>query len=257
MPLAPQLVDETAVVVDARRCSPGPLPGRLDARPRDREPVGAEAEAAHQRDVARRSAGTGRPRARRSSRRGSSRTAPRTCPTPTARARPRSAEPSTWYALVAAPQVYPSGNAIGSAGGVQAVGVADGRGRRRRRHGRRARRAGGQRRGQRAAAAATSSVRRVRPAGGGGVRASSPSVSDSQRRAWERSHRWSENSGCRRPGAQFPGMISQPERPHRAGVTEPVDSAQRHRSGHHRGVFGRTGPRSSLEPNGAGPSQPQ
>ena len=67
--------------------------GGLDAGPRDREPVGLQAEVLHDRDVLRRRGGSGRPRRRRCRRRAPCRACGRTCPRWTGRGRPRRTPP--------------------------------------------------------------------------------------------------------------------------------------------------------------------
>ena len=84
--------------------------GRLDAGPRDREPVGLQAEVLHDRDVLRRRGGSGRPRRRRCRRR-----APcRACGENVSQMdgpRPSSSNaPSIWYEAVAEPQRKSEGN---------------------------------------------------------------------------------------------------------------------------------------------------
>ena len=83
-----QPVDEPVVEVEAGGVDL-PAPGREDARPGDREAVGAEAEPLHQLDVARASGGSGRRRRRRRCRRRWRRVGRRSGPRSTRRGRRR------------------------------------------------------------------------------------------------------------------------------------------------------------------------
>ena len=87
-----QAVDEVDVEVEAGLVELARA-GRLDAGPRDREPVGLQAEVLHDRDVLRRRGGSGRPRRRRCRRRAPCRACGRTCPRWTGRGRPRRTRP--------------------------------------------------------------------------------------------------------------------------------------------------------------------
>ena len=92
MPAAMQAVDEVDVEVEAGLVELARA-GGLDAGPRDREPVGLQAEVLHDRDVLRRPGGSGRPRRRRCRRRAPCRACGRTCPRWTGRGRPRRTHP--------------------------------------------------------------------------------------------------------------------------------------------------------------------